>query len=185
MLSQLARIPHRHLARLTAGDISIGGGVATIAFTGRTWTVEAVDDPVLCGPCAIARWLHTHHVIVTRIATRAVAEHLDDETQTVTGGSPHVCVGTVKASGGAAGSPLLATSNQWGHTPFPPTPMSRLAVSRQARDLLEGIITVHRELPVHRADPAVDVTPRNHPETTRPAYGRQQHGLHWTAAEPT
>jgi hypothetical protein len=59
VLSQLARIPHRQLARLTAGDISIGDGVATIAVTGRTWTVQAVDDPVLCGPCAIARWLAT------------------------------------------------------------------------------------------------------------------------------
>ena len=32
---------------------------------------------MLCGPCAIARWLHTHQVIVVKIATRAVADHLD------------------------------------------------------------------------------------------------------------
>jgi hypothetical protein len=79
----------------------------------------------------------------------AVADHLDDETRTVTGNTPHMCAGMITAGGGGArGSPLLATSNQWGQTPFPPTAMSRLAVSRQARDLLDGIITVHRELPV-------------------------------------
>ena len=55
-------------------------------------------------------------------------------------------------------SPLLATANQWGQIPFPPPPMSRLAVSRQARDLLGGIITVHRELPVPGA-----VAPRETP----------------------
>jgi hypothetical protein len=175
VLSQFARIPHRQLARLTAGDITVAGGVATIAVAGRTWTVQAMDDPVLCGPCAVARWLHTHHVIVTRIATRVVADHLDDDTQTVTSSSPHACIREFTATGGAEGSPLLATSDQWGHTPFPPTAMSRLAVSRQARDLIDGIITVHRELPVHRVDPTVDVTPRNYPETTRPAYGLAQH----------
>src|SRR5690349_20181914 len=152
VLSQLARVPHRQLARLTAGNVTVAGGVATVAVAGRTRTVQAVDDPVLCGPCAIARWLHTHRIIVTKIATRAVAEHLDDDTQTVTGGSPHACAGTVTAGGEAIGGPLLATANQWGHTQFPPTAMSRLAVSRQVRDLLEGILTVHRELPVRRAD---------------------------------
>ena len=93
----------------------------------------------------------------------------------MTGGSPHACAGTVRATGQALGSPLLATSNQWGHTPFPPTPMSRLAVSRQARDLLDGLITVHRELPVRRENPAVDVIARNHPVAPRPAYGPEQH----------
>ena len=72
------------------------------------------------------------------------------------------------------GSPLLASSNQWGHTPFPPTAMSRLAVSRQARDLLDGLVTVHRELPVHRAEPTVAVA-RSHPATSLPAYGPEQH----------
>ena len=175
VLSQLARVPHRQLVRLTAGDVTVAGGVATITLADRTWTVEAVDDPVLCGPCAVGRWLRTHHVIVTRIATRVVAEHLDDEAQTLTGGSPHACVEPLTECGGAAGSPLLATSDQWGHTPFPPTPMSRLAVSRQARDLLDGIITVHRELPVHRPDPAAAAAPPTQPHLTLPGYGPEQH----------
>jgi hypothetical protein len=48
----------------------------------------------------------------------------------------------------SADHPLLAPVNQWGHAPFPLSPMSPHAVSRQARDLLDGIITVHRDLDV-------------------------------------
>jgi hypothetical protein len=49
-------------------------------------------------------------------------------------------------------------------------------VSRQARDLLDGIITVHRELPVHRTDPATEaaVSP-THSRSAGPGYGPQQH----------
>ena len=59
VLCQLVRIPYRQLARLTGGDVTVATGVATITLAGRTWTVEAVDDPVLCGPCA-SRPLATH-----------------------------------------------------------------------------------------------------------------------------
>ena len=123
--------------------------------------------------------MDTHRIIVTKIATRAVAEHLDDDARSVTSDSPHVCLETFTAPAGTAGSPLLASSNQWGQTPFPPAPMSRLAVSRQARDLLDGIITVHRELPVHRAEPSGGALPRTHaavdPVSPAPGYGPEQH----------
>jgi hypothetical protein len=175
VLSQLARIPHRQLALLTAGDVTITGGVATITGVGRTWTVEATADPVLCGPCAIVRWLDTHLIIVTKIATRPVADHLDTAEQ-LTSDSTHVCLHALSASGRVAGSPLLASPNQWGQTPFPLSPLSRLAVSRQARDLLDGIITVHRELPVNTPDPPhVEVTPPNHPTGPPVSYGPEQH----------
>lgn len=175
VLSQLARIPHWHLARLNAGDISIGGGVATISFTGRTWIVEAVDDPVLCGPCAIARWLETHRIIITKIATRAVADQLDS-AESVTGDSTHLCRRPSPASGGVADSPLLASPNQWGQTPFPLSRLSRLAVARQARDLLHGIITVHRELPVNPIEPAAaEMTPPSRPAGATAGYGPKQH----------
>jgi hypothetical protein len=104
-----------------------------------------------------------------------VAEHLDDEAPTLTDCSPHACVEPLTECGGAAGSPLLATSDQRGHTPFPPTPMSRLAASRQARDLLDGIITVHRELLVHRPDPAAAAHPPTHPNISNPGFGPEQH----------
>ena len=173
VLSQLAGIPHRQLARLTAAEVTVAAGVATVAGAGRAWTVDAVPDPVLCGPCAVVRWLTTHQVIVTKIATRAVADHLD-AAESVTVCSTHVCVEPIPVAGRGADSSLLASPNQWGQTPFPLHPLSRLAVSRQARDLLDGIITVHRELPVNPVGPAVaeTVPPVAAPVT---GYGLEQH----------
>ena len=57
VLSQLAGVPYRHLATLTAGDIHIAGGAATIRSPAGEWTLHPADDAELCGPCAVARWL--------------------------------------------------------------------------------------------------------------------------------
>ncbi len=152
VLSQLARIPHKHLADLAAADVAVAGGVATVTVGGLTRTVEATDDPVLCGPCAIARWLVTHQVIVTKIATRAIADHLR-AVEPVTTESVHACLEPRAADERTLASPLLATADQWGSTPFPLSRMSPHAVSRRARDLLAGIVTPRRVLPEH---PAVD-----------------------------
>lgn len=171
VLSQLAGIPHRQLARLTAADVTVAGGVVTVTGASGTWTVDAVPDPVLCGPCAVTRWLDTHRIIVTKIATRAVADHLD-AAESVVGDSAHVCLKPTPAPGREADSPLLASPNQWGQTPFPLHPLSRLAVSRQARDLLDGIITVHRELPVNPVEPAGAEMPTMAPTAS---YGPQEH----------
>lgn len=149
VLSQLARIPHQRVAGLTAGDVTVAGGVASITTNGGVRVVAAAADPVLCGPCAVARWLHTHRIIVTRIATRAVAQHLD-KAEPVTTDSPHACRTPVPAADErTAGSPLLATADQWGASPFPLRRMSPHGVSEQARNLLDGIITVHRTLTAH------------------------------------
>jgi len=147
VLSQLARIPHKHLAQLTAGEVTVADGVATITVADQVRTISAVDDPVACGPCAIARWLQTHDVIVTKIATPAVSRHLR-KAKSVTSASPHVCRERLTLDDRSACHPLLAPVDQWGHAPFPLSPMSPHAVSRQARDLLDGIIAVHRDLDV-------------------------------------
>jgi hypothetical protein len=162
VLSQLAQIPHRHLAQLTAGDVTVADGVATIRVPGQLRTVAAVHDPVLCGPCAVARWLQTHDVIVTKIATPTVSRHLR-KLKSLTGTSPHVCREPLALDERSGGHPLLAPVNQWGHAPFPLSPMSPHAVSRQARDLLDGIVTVHRDL---------DVVPRaGEPASPAPHHG--------------
>ena len=118
VLSQLARIPHRHLATLTAGDITLAAGVATI---GRTRTVEAVEDPVLCGPCAIARWLQIHQVIVTKVATRAAADHLD-RLKPLTGESSHVCREPFSVSDRAASGPFAGAGHPVGAPAVPAEP---------------------------------------------------------------
>jgi hypothetical protein len=177
VLSQLARIQHKHLATLTAGDITLTDGAATITTSGQTSTLHAVEDPVLCGPCSIARWLHTHQVIVTKIATRAIADHLDEATP-LTSQSSHVCRETFSVDDRAASEPLLAPVTQWGHAPFPLNPMTPPAVSRQARDLLGGIVTVHRVLPVHR--PTVEEnTPPAQPEAAAAGYPMERRQAAW------
>jgi hypothetical protein len=161
VLSQLAQIPHQHLAQLVAGDLTVADGVATIRAAGQVRTVEAVDDPVLCGPCAVARWLRTHDVIVTKIATPAVSRHLR-KAHSLTSTSPHTCREPLVLDDRSGSHPLLAPVNQWGHAPFPLSPMSPHAVSRQARDLLDGVITVHRDLDVPAADDPTPTATRQH-----------------------
>ena len=177
VLSQLARIPYEHLATLTAGDITLTAGAATITSAGQTSTLHAVEDPVVCGPCAIARWLHTHQVIVTKIATRAIADHLD-KAVSPTSQSSHVCREPFSVDDRAASDPLLAPVTQWGHAPFPLNPMSPHAVSRQARDLLGGIITVHRVLPVHRPTVEENTAPAQ-PEAAAAGYPMERRQAAW------
>ena len=177
VLSQLARIPHRLLAQLMAGDVTVADGVATITVAGQVHTLAAVDDPVLCGPCALARWRRTHDVIVVKIATPAISDHLR-KAKAPTSTSPHACRRPPRLDDRSAGHPLLAPVNQWGHTPFPLTPLSPHAVSRQARDLMDGLTTVHRDLetdPVN--DEAAPTAPQ--PAVVSSGYTRKQVRAAW------
>jgi hypothetical protein len=62
-------VPYRHLAALTAGDISIADGVATIRVAAGEWTLRPADDGLLCGPCAVVRWLKILDLAVTQLST--------------------------------------------------------------------------------------------------------------------
>jgi hypothetical protein len=183
VLSQLARIPHQQLATLTAGDIAITGVVATITGADRTWTVEAGADPVLCGPCAIARWLTTHQVIVTRIATRAVADHLD-RLKPLTGESSHVCREPFSVSDRAASGPLLAPVTEWGHAPFPLSPMSRTLCLGRPGTCSRGAS------PCTARCPCIPQSSRrarhqHSPKRSLPATRRNSRGLRGIAVGPT
>jgi len=56
VLSQLAGVPYRHLAKLTAGDVAVADGTATITTQALTWTLRPADgctrraDELGCGP---------------------------------------------------------------------------------------------------------------------------------------
>ena len=177
VLSQLARIPHRHLAELMAGDVTVDDGVAAITVGGHIRTVDAVDDPVVCGPCALARWRRTQDVIVVKIATPAIADHLR-KAVAPTSTSSHACQRPLRLDDRSAGHPLLAPVNQWGHAPFPLSPMSPHAVSRQARDLMDGLITVHRDLEaVPTNDEAAPSAPQ--PAVVSSGYTRKQARAAW------
>jgi hypothetical protein len=76
VLSQLAGVPYQHLARLTAGDVNLTDGTATIRSPAGEWTLCPADDALMCGVCAVVRWLEVVDVAVTRIATIEVARLL-------------------------------------------------------------------------------------------------------------
>ena len=75
VLSQLAGVPYQHLARLTAGDVTVGRRTCTIASPAGKWTLRPADDGLLCGPSAVVRWLKILDLAVTKPSTRPSPEH--------------------------------------------------------------------------------------------------------------
>jgi hypothetical protein len=153
VLSQLAGVPYKNLASLTAGDITLVDGTATITSSDRTWTVMPEDNPILCGSCAIVRWLRVLDVAMTKISTAAVADAIG-HSKAVTVDSTHQCRSTRALNAASLAQPLLPPINQWGALPFPHPPLTPHSYSRRTRDLLAGELIVHRTLPVATDEPA-------------------------------
>jgi hypothetical protein len=153
VLSQLAGVPYKHLASLTAGDITLAEGTATITSSDGTWTVRPDDDPIVCGSCAIVRWLRVLDVAVTKISTAAVADAVG-HAKAVTAGSPHLCRSTRTIDAATLSVPVLPPINQWGALPFPHPRLTPHSHSRRTRDLLAGDLVVHRTLPVPTDTPS-------------------------------
>ena len=65
VLSQMAGMSDEHIATLTAGDVVIADGAATITASTGTITLPASGDTLICGPCALARWLRVLDMTVT------------------------------------------------------------------------------------------------------------------------
>jgi len=147
VLSQLAGVPYRHLATLTARDISIANSVAMIRSPAGEWTVGSPDDAVLCGPCAIVRWLKILDLAVTKPSTKTIARAMK-KTAAVDHRSPHVCRSGPILGEATRGVPLLPPIDQWGALPLPLQRLSPHSLSRRIRDLLAGDLGAHRDLPV-------------------------------------
>ena len=112
VLSQVAGVPYKVLAALTISDIEIGNGAATVATRTDAWTVVADPDPVLCGPCAITRWVRVVDLAVTRITAGSVAAAVD-KAKPVTHESPHLCRSTRPVSEATLVVPVFSSINQW------------------------------------------------------------------------
>ena len=162
MLSQLAGVPHKHLATLHAGDITLDAGAATISAKPVTWQALPDDNPVLCGSCAVVRWLRVLNMVVTRPSPRKLARALK-KAKPVTTRSPHLCRSTRTLDPATLTVPLLPPIDQWGYVPFPVQRLTPHSLSRRARDLLAGDLGAHRDLPVDTDDESeapAPVTPR-------------------------
>jgi hypothetical protein len=167
VLSQLAGVPYRHLARLTAGDVHIEEGVATIRSEAGEWTLRPADDGLLCGPCAVVRWLKILDLAVTKPSTKTIARALK-KAKAVDHRSPHVCQSGPVLGEATRGVPLLPPIDQWGALPLPLQRLSPHSLSRRTRDLLAGDLGAHRDLPVD-PDPEPVVTASGEPPVTEPA----------------
>jgi len=172
VLSQLAGVPYQHLAALTAGDISIADGAASIRSAAGEWTVGAADDVEVCGACAVVRWLKILNLAVTHLSTRTIAGALK-KTNPVDHRSPHVCHPRPVLGEATRAVPLLPPIDQWGYEPFPLQPLTPHSLSRRTRDLLAGDLGAHRDLPVDPEPETETTVPdrRPMPATPRAAYG--------------
>ncbi|MET0864553.1 MAG: hypothetical protein ABWZ98_09495 [Nakamurella sp.] len=113
-LSQLAGLPFGNIAELTAGDVTVTGGTATICTPGGRTKLHAVEDDLLCGPCAIARWVHALDLTVVYPDGRVIAA-LIARAMPVTAESPHLCQSNNKITEVTAQVTLLPPIDQWGH----------------------------------------------------------------------
>jgi len=184
VLSQLAGVPYRHLARLTAGDISVADGVATVRTAAGEWTLRPADDAVLCGPCAVVRWLKILDLAVTKPSTKTIARALKCAA-VLDHRSPHVCRSGPALGEATRGVPLLPPIDQWGALPLPLQRLSPHSLSRRARDLLSGDLGAHRDLPVDpepevptpETPPVIESTDGYRPADAAAAWDRRRHDL--------
>ena len=149
VLSQLAGVPYRHLATLTAGDVTSPAAPPRSQPRRRMdWSPAAT---VLCGPCAVVRWLRILNLVATRPSNRDLAQALK-KAKPVTSGSPHLCRSTRGSDDATLAVPLLPPIDQWGYLPFPVQRLTPHSLSRRVRDLLDGDLGAHRDLPVDTDD---------------------------------
>ncbi len=148
-----AGVPYRQIAALTAGDITLTGTVATINTTIGLVTLHPDQDPVVCGPCALVRWLRALHLALTSPATRTLAGAID-RAPAVDGASPHLCRSRRPLAQGIGDVPLLPPIDPRGHLSITPRPLTPHSVSHLARGNTTGPGAVHRVDPQTPDEPA-------------------------------
>lgn len=113
VLSQMAGLTYQSIAELTVGDISIGDGVAVVRTPGGTTTLRRADDVVICGPCALARWMHALD-LTALYPTGQVAAAIIARAAPLTSRSPHLCEGHLEVAAATRPMPVLPTTDAWG-----------------------------------------------------------------------
>src|SRR6478672_13551090 len=113
VLSQMAGLSYDNIATLTVGDVTVSEGTATIRTPGGTTILRQADDGLLCGPCALARWLHALDMTMLYPNGRVIAAVIARAVP-LTADSPHLCEGTVTVTESTRRLTLMAASDQWG-----------------------------------------------------------------------
>ena len=117
VLTELAGLSGADITKLTAGDVTVIDGTAIISTARGPVTVDSVEDNVLCGPCALVRWLRTLEMaaiypdqrVPTAVITRGAPLASD---------SPHACRGGNPVNPRIRHAPLLPVIDQWGLVPI-------------------------------------------------------------------
>jgi hypothetical protein len=115
VLSQLAGLSYPQIAAISAGDLTVAGGVATIRTPGGKTTLKAVDNGLLCGPCALARWVHALDLTVVYPDGRVIATVIARAVP-LTADSPHLCHSNNAITDVTRQAALLPPIDQWGHS---------------------------------------------------------------------
>jgi hypothetical protein len=114
VLSQMARLSYENIAALTAGDLTVAGGSATIRTAGGTTTLGDVADGMLCGPCALARWVQALDLTVVYPDGRVIAAVIARAVP-LTPDSPHLCHSNNAMTEITRRVTLLPPIDRWGH----------------------------------------------------------------------
>jgi len=162
VLSQLAGLSYANIAALTAGDLTIADGTATIRTPGGKTTLRGIDNDLLCGPCALARWVHALDLTMVypdgRVTAAVIARAVP-----LTPHSPQLCDGTTVITE-TTRQVLLLPPTEGGGTP----PGRRSRPNRPGR---------HREIPATSSQSNTPhTTPRRPPTAHRCAQTRCRTG---------
>ena len=126
VLSQMAGMSDEDIAGLTVGDVVIADAAATITAATGTITLPASDDGMICGPCALARWLHLLDMTVI-YPDRYVIDAVIARAAPLSADSPHMCRGTHTVTDTTRHLLLLPPIDRWG-------PISAIPAQRGPRD---------------------------------------------------
>jgi hypothetical protein len=132
VLSQFAGLSYVQIAALAAGDLSISDGVAIVRTAGGKTILRRADDDLLCGPCALARWVHALDLTVVYPDGRVIAA-LIARAVPLTTDSPHLCQSNNGITEPTRRVALMPPVDQWGHpirVVIEPRPAARASALR-------------------------------------------------------
>jgi hypothetical protein len=113
VLSRVAGLSYPDIVELTTADVTISDGTARIRGRVATITLRSTDDVMLCGPCALARWLHVLDMTVI-YPDACVAAAVLARSAPLAGDSPHACQTTTTAGVHARALVFLPPVDPWG-----------------------------------------------------------------------